>query len=230
MEHRQRSATQTFLYFAAVFVHLVRLTCNSLQVLKDPSRLREMWTKMEQAGRSGELIQLTKRMLAPEIADRITAREILESPMFNRSRQRDVEKTSAAMQTLALTRAKSEDNRDRPQEMPKAAVQPQQHYQQHDHDRSAPPAHDPRSRPYSASREQQPKSGMAACVLNYSVQGYSSSMLWQTQQRRLNWINCAWRLIDFNKLGTMKGQSGASAGRLRSIPSTLAACAIMPTW
>jgi len=40
------------------------LSCRSLlsqnkgvlgaQVLKDPSRLREMWTKMEQAGRSGE--------------------------------------------------------------------------------------------------------------------------------------------------------------------------------
>eukprot|EP00802_Teleaulax_amphioxeia_P004715 Tamp_04719.p1 GENE.Tamp_04719~~Tamp_04719.p1 ORF type:complete len:449 (-),score=97.82 Tamp_04719:1406-2752(-) len=93
------------------------LSCRSLlsqnkgvlgaQVLKDPGRLREMWTKMQQCGRSAELVALTKRMLEPEIEDRISAREILESSMFRKERPRAAPEIDAAMQmqTLGLTRA-----------------------------------------------------------------------------------------------------------------------------
>uniref|UniRef100_A0A7S0EUZ3 non-specific serine/threonine protein kinase n=1 Tax=Hanusia phi TaxID=3032 RepID=A0A7S0EUZ3_9CRYP len=77
------------------------------QVLKDPGRLREMWIKMEQANRSSELIQLVKKMLQPEIADRCTARDILESSMFRHQKEREqkVESMTAGLQTLGLTRA-----------------------------------------------------------------------------------------------------------------------------
>uniref|UniRef100_A0A7S4PBT7 non-specific serine/threonine protein kinase n=1 Tax=Guillardia theta TaxID=55529 RepID=A0A7S4PBT7_GUITH len=77
------------------------------QVLKDPGRLREMWSKMEQANRSSELIQLVKKMLQPEIADRCTARDILESSMFRHQKEREqkVDSMTAGMQTLGLTRA-----------------------------------------------------------------------------------------------------------------------------
>lgn len=91
------------------------LSCRSLlsqtkgvlgaQVLKDPSRLKEMWTKMEQAGRSPELIQLVRKMMMPEIADRCSARDILDSSLF-RPRQREA--AEAALATLALTRAQGE--------------------------------------------------------------------------------------------------------------------------
>mmetsp|Transcript_47757 Transcript_47757/g.97617 ORF Transcript_47757/g.97617 Transcript_47757/m.97617 type:complete len:482 (+) Transcript_47757:235-1680(+) len=77
------------------------------QVLKDPSRLKEMWSKMEQLGRSKDLIQCCKRMMAPETADRCSARDVLDSPLF-RPRHRDQPDPSAAMQTLALTRAQGE--------------------------------------------------------------------------------------------------------------------------
>jgi len=67
-----------------------------------------MWTKMEHCGRSAELIALTKRMLHPEIEDRISAREILESPLFRKERPRaapEMDDAVGHMQTLGLTRA-----------------------------------------------------------------------------------------------------------------------------
>mmetsp|Transcript_38908 Transcript_38908/g.97425 ORF Transcript_38908/g.97425 Transcript_38908/m.97425 type:complete len:468 (+) Transcript_38908:290-1693(+) len=69
------------------------------QVLKDPSRLKDMWSKMEQCGRSQELIQAVKKMLAPELAERASARSLLELPMFGRKKQ------PAPQQTLGLGRA-----------------------------------------------------------------------------------------------------------------------------
>jgi len=80
------------------------------QVLKDPSKLKEMWLKMEQAGRSQELITLTKKMLAPEASDRATVKDVLDSSVFRRRGGEDdkAAAAAAAMQTLALTRAQAE--------------------------------------------------------------------------------------------------------------------------
>jgi len=72
--------------------------------------------------------------------------------MFSRTRSRDVEKTTAAMQTLALTRAKSEN----PEVPHRPAQEPpqQQHMPPHEHAQE-PPAH--QARPFSAVRDQPPK-------------------------------------------------------------------------
>ncbi|KAJ1487719.1 hypothetical protein T484DRAFT_1785824 [Baffinella frigidus] len=69
-----------------------------------------MWLKMEQAGRSQELITLTKKMLAPEASDRATVKDVLDSSVFRRRGGEDdkAAAAAAAMQTLALTRAQAE--------------------------------------------------------------------------------------------------------------------------
>jgi len=86
------------------------------QVLKDPSKLREMWQKMEQAGRSQELTHAVKKMLAPEAVDRISVKDILDSSLFRRrgADKDDAAAAAAALQTLALTRAQAETAAEQP--------------------------------------------------------------------------------------------------------------------
>jgi tetratricopeptide (TPR) repeat protein len=105
------------------------LSCRSLlsqnkgvlgaQVLKDPGRLREMWSKMEQCGRSAELIAWTKKMLHPEIDDRCSAKDILESSMFRKEKPRaapEIDQAALQMQTLGLTRAAADTAMPPPQQ------------------------------------------------------------------------------------------------------------------